>query len=121
MTTEYSGGGDPQRTLELLWGTQKNPSRGPRPGLSTAQIVGAAITIADSDGLGALSMRRVAEQLGVGTMSLYTYVPGKAELLDVMLDSVFGEQTFAGALPADWRAALELRAQADWALYSTLR
>ena len=55
----------------------------------------AAIELADADGLDGLSMRRVAERLGVGTMSLYTYVPSKAELLDLMLDHVYGDQAAA--------------------------
>ncbi len=68
----------------------------------------AAIELADAEGLGALSMRRVAERLGVGTMSLYTYVPGKAELLDVMLDTVLAEVARPDGARG-WRAGLELR------------
>jgi AcrR family transcriptional regulator len=117
MSTEYSGRGDPQRSMELLWGVQKSPTRGPKPGISVDQIVRAAIEIADAEGLAALSMRRVAERLKVGTMSLYTYVPSKAELLDVMLDSVFGEKTQPTGVAGGWRAALELRAHDDWARY----
>jgi AcrR family transcriptional regulator len=76
----------------------------------------AAIEGADAEGLGALSMRRVAERLGVGTMSLYTYVPAKAELLDVMLDTVLAEVARPDGA-GGWRAGLELRAREDWALY----
>lgn len=115
--SEYGGRGDPQRSLALLWGTEKATTRGPNRGLSVAQIVAAAIALADADGLAALSMRRVAEQLKVGAMSLYTYVPGKAELLDVMLDTVFGEERQPDSATGDWRARLELRAREDWALY----
>jgi AcrR family transcriptional regulator len=116
VTTEYGGGGDPARSLPLLWRDQKRPTRGPRPGLTVNRIVAAAIELADAEGLGALSMRRVAERLGVGTMSLYTYVPGKAELLDVMLDTVLAEVVRpAGA--GGWRAGLEQRAREDWALF----
>jgi AcrR family transcriptional regulator len=117
MSTEYSGRGDPQRSMELLWGTQKSPTRGPKPGISVEQIVRAAIELADAEGLAALSMRRVAERLAVGTMSLYTYIPSKAELLDVMLDTVFGEETKPDDAAIDWRTALEQRAHEDWALY----
>jgi AcrR family transcriptional regulator len=116
MTTDYSGSGDPARSLPLLWRDQKRPTRGPRPGLSVDQVVVAAIELADAEGLAALSMRRVADRLGVGTMSLYTYVPGKAELLDLMLDAVLAEEARLGA-DAGWRAGLELRAREDWALY----
>lgn len=117
MATEFTGKGDPKRSMDLLWGAAKVPTRGPRPGLSIEQIVRAAIAIADSEGLGALSMRRVAERLGVGAMSLYTYVPGKAELLDVMLDTVLGEEALPDASTGHWRARLELQARETWALY----
>jgi AcrR family transcriptional regulator len=117
MTTEYTGRGDPARSLELLWGAQKPPTRGPKPGLSVGRIVQAAIKVADAEGLQALSMRRVATELGVGTMSLYTYVPGKAELLDVMLDTVLGEVASADGVAGGWRAKLEAYARAQWAHY----
>jgi AcrR family transcriptional regulator len=117
MSTEYTGRGDPARSMALLWGTQKLPSRGPKPGLSVERIVQAAIRVADAEGLAALSMRRVATELGVGTMSLYTYVPGKAELLDVMLDTVLGEVTPPDAAAGDWRARLEAHARELWAHY----
>jgi AcrR family transcriptional regulator len=117
MTTEYSGRGDPARSMALLWGTQKHPTRGPKPGLSVQRIVQAAIGIADAEGLQALSMRRVAAELGVGTMSLYTYVPGKAELLDVMLDTVLGEVARPDGVTGGWRAKLEAYAREHWAHY----
>jgi AcrR family transcriptional regulator len=80
------------------------------------RIAEAAIEVADTQGLDALSMRRVAEQLGVGTMSLYTYVPGKAELIDVMLDAVHGEADGATAPEGGWREKLEHVARANWDL-----
>jgi len=117
MTTEYSGRGDPARSLALLWGAEKHPTRGPKPGLSVQRIVEVAIRIADAEGLEALSMRRVAAELEVGTMSLYTYVPGKAELLDVMLDTVLGEVARPGGMAGGWRAKLDACARAQWAHY----
>jgi len=120
---EYLGRGDPRRSLDLLWGDERAAStRGPKPGLDVATIVRSAIELADAEGLSALSMRRVAERLGVGTMSLYTYVPAKAELLDVMLDTVLGEQAeaiLAATRDRDlgWRAGLQVRADVDWAMY----
>jgi AcrR family transcriptional regulator len=116
VTTGYSGGGDPARSLRLLWRDQQRPTRGPRPGLSVDRVVAAAVELADAEGLAALSMRRVAERLGVGTMSLYTYVPGKGELLDLMLDTVLAEEARPDPA-AGWRAGLELRAREDWALF----
>lgn len=115
--TEYTGGGDPTRTMELLWGTRKSPSRGPKPGLSVERVVEAAIEVADEEGLAALSMRRVAEKLGVGTMSLYTYVPGKAELIEVMFDTATGEAARPDGVEGGWRARLELIARENRVLY----
>ncbi len=117
VTTQYSGGGDPQRSLELLWGTREKPRRGPKPKLTVERIAREAIALADAEGLAALSMRRVAEALGVSAMSLYTYVPGKAELTDVMLDSVTGELPLLEDLPGDWRARVEGWARAALAAY----
>ncbi|MEJ3747637.1 TetR/AcrR family transcriptional regulator [Actinomycetes bacterium KLBMP 9797] len=117
MTTEHSGTGDPLRSIELLWGVQRQPRRGPKPRLTPDQITAAAIDIADREGLAALSMRRVADQLGVTAMSLYTYVPSKAELLDLMLDRVCAETAKPDDVPGGWRARLELVARENRALY----
>ncbi|MFG2052421.1 TetR/AcrR family transcriptional regulator [Micromonospora sp. NPDC048930] len=116
MTTEYSGTGDPARSLALLWRTRDRPSR--KGGdLTVDRIVRAAIEVADADGLAALSMRRVAERLGVGTMTLYTHVPGKGELFDVMLDTVYGETARPDDVPGGWRGRLEQIARENRALY----
>jgi AcrR family transcriptional regulator len=113
-TMEYAGTGDPARSLALLWRTHERPGRS---GLSVDRIVAAAIEVADADGLPALSMRRVAEKLGVGTMSLYTHVPRKAELIDLMLDRAYGETARPDEVTGDWRARLEFAARENWALY----
>ncbi|HWU05059.1 MAG TPA: TetR/AcrR family transcriptional regulator [Streptomyces sp.] len=104
-----TGSGDIARSLDLLWGTGERPSRGPKPGLTLDRIVATAVGVADAEGLDALSMRRLATELGTGTMTLYRYVPGKAELLDLMLDRVQGEPltTDASEVPEDWRSAVE--------------
>lgn len=117
MTTTRGSRGDATRTMELLWGLAPRPTRGPKQGLTLEAVVDAAVALADAEGIEALSMRRVAEALGVGAMSLYTYVPGKAELVDLMLDRVYGEQLAGIAGDGGWRARLESRARADWALY----
>jgi AcrR family transcriptional regulator len=70
--------------LDLLWGRRERGRRGPRPGLSLDAIVEAAISLADAEGLDAVSMARVAEKLGFTTMSLYRYVTTKDELLQLM-------------------------------------
>jgi AcrR family transcriptional regulator len=70
--------------LELLWGRRERGKRGPRPGLSPDAIVAAAIRVADAEGLDAVSMARVAHELGFTTMSLYRHVTSKDELLQLM-------------------------------------
>ena len=117
MTTEYSGGGDPKRSLELLWGVQPAPRRGPKPKLTVEEIVRAAVAVADAEGLDALSMRRVADELGVAPMSIYTYVPSKAELIDVMFDRALAELTPPDDVPGGWRPKLEHLARDNWDLY----
>ncbi|MEV6398023.1 TetR/AcrR family transcriptional regulator [Streptomyces sp. NPDC051907] len=118
-TTETGGSGDVSRSLELLWGTGERPSRGPKPGLTLDRIVTAAVEVADAEGLAAVSMRRLSTELGVGTMSLYRYVPGKAELLDLMLDRVQGAPLDAAshAPEGDWPAAVEQLARAHLELF----
>ncbi|MEV7786166.1 TetR/AcrR family transcriptional regulator [Streptomyces sp. NPDC088106] len=116
--TETSGSGDIARTLDLLWDTGPRPSRGPKPGLTLDRVVETAIEVADRDGIGALSMRRIATELGTGTMSLYRYVPGKGELLDLMLDRVQRPSENPADLgDGSWRAALEALGRAALALY----
>ena len=70
--------------LDLLWGRRERGRRGPRPGLSADAIVTAAMRVADAEGLEAVSMARVAAELGFTTMSLYRYVTSKDELLQLM-------------------------------------
>jgi AcrR family transcriptional regulator len=118
MTTEHGDGRDLGRSLKLLWGDTTRPPRGRPPALSLDRIVAAAVEVADelarTEGLEALSMRSIATRLGVGTMSLYRYVPGKAELLDLMLDHVIdvpGEDAEGG-----WRGILEADARHHWRL-----
>ncbi|MFJ4772624.1 TetR/AcrR family transcriptional regulator [Streptomyces uncialis] len=112
--------GDPARTLELLWREpgDEHSGRGPRPGLSVDTVVRAAIALADAEGLDAVTMRRVAERLDFTPMSLYTYVPGKAELLALMLDRVYlwMPRTFP-APGGGWRERVAAVADENHALY----
>jgi AcrR family transcriptional regulator len=96
---------DMANTMALLWGTKPAPTRGRKPGMTIDRIVATAVAVADADGLDALSMRRVADELGVGTMSLYRYLPGKAELYELMLDAVMGEDPMVPAGDG-WRDSL---------------
>ncbi|WP_030451432.1 TetR/AcrR family transcriptional regulator [Herbidospora cretacea] len=103
----YAGQGDPERTLALLWRTAGDgpPRRGPKPALTVDAILEAAIAVADGSGLDGLSMRAVGERLGRTAMALYTYVPTKRELIDLMYDHAHAGAI--GDLPGDWREAVE--------------
>jgi AcrR family transcriptional regulator len=89
-----------------LWTRDEPGSR--RPRFTRADIAAAAVHIADAEGIEALSMRRLALELGSGTMTLYHYIRTKDELLLLVTDTVMGEIVLpAGALPVDdWRAAM---------------
>ena len=92
-------------SIALAWGLREAGSRGPRRALTLEQIADAGIRVAVSEGIGALSMARIAKELGVGTMSLYRYVAAKEELLLIMVDTALGAPPPAGP-GEDWRAGL---------------
>jgi AcrR family transcriptional regulator len=105
----FAGQGSTATSMALLWGDPAAGNRvspGPKPGLSLDAIVAAAIAVADADGIGGLSMRAVAQRLRCTPMALYTYVPGKAELLDVMYDRAHAELAGEPGFDAGWRAAV---------------
>ena len=108
-----------RRVVDLLWAPpQQSPVRGPKPRLSLADVVAAGVAIADAEGLAALSMRKVANHLGVGAMSLYTYVPGRSELVELMIDRVHGEHRIPDS-EQPWRQRIEQWAREVWRIYST--
>lgn len=112
-----TGAGDPARTLQLLWRDPGAvPRRGPRQGLTIDQIVAAATGLADAEGLDGVTMRRVAQSLGVVPMTLYTYVPGKAELLDLMLDGAYARMPRTGTGGQPWRQRVTAVADENMAL-----
>lgn len=99
-------GDDVSEGVRLLWGPHPKPSRGPKPGLSLERIARAGVEIADAEGLAAVSMQRVAGLLDFTKMSLYRYVPGKAELVALMVEAAIGDAPPVGP-PADgWRERL---------------
>lgn len=105
---------DAGRLIDLMW----NPStRVGRSGATVAAIVDAAIAVADAEGLDAATMRAVADRVGVGAMTLYGYVPGKAALVELMVDRVSG-QTYEGhPTPEEaggWDDALRYVARRNW-------
>jgi AcrR family transcriptional regulator len=83
-------------------------------GLTTDRIVAAGVAIADAEGLGAVSMRRVASEVGVATMSLYRHVEGKDDLLLQMMDAVFRTWRLPERPPSGWRPRVEIAARAIW-------
>ena len=94
--------------IAILWRTVEPAQRGPRPGLSLDRIAQAGIALADGDGLGAVSMARVAESLGFTTMSLYRYVSSKDDVLALMTDAAIGPPPSHVDEPRlPWRAAAE--------------
>ncbi|PSL58486.1 TetR family transcriptional regulator [Saccharothrix carnea] len=93
--------------IALLWGLRETPRRGRKPSLTIGEITRAAIEVADAEGLGAVSMARVAQQLGNSTMALYRHVKSKDELLKLMADAAMEDPP---PMPATggWRAGLTL-------------
>jgi len=91
----------------IVWMRPVREPRGQHPPLTRDKIAAAAIAIADAEGIDALSMRKVAAELGCGTMSLYRHVRNKDELLDVMIDAGIGESAGLPATPSgNWREDL---------------
>ena len=104
------------RTLRLLWRNRLGEGearRGPKQRLSVEKVIQVGIEIADAEGLDALTIRKAAERLKIGTMSLYTYVPGRAELIALMADQVMGE-TELPPHPQSLRGRLRAIARLTW-------
>ncbi|MFB9467070.1 TetR/AcrR family transcriptional regulator [Streptomyces cinereospinus] len=105
--------------LGEAWGLRERPNKGPKRALSLQRIVDAAVSIAASEGLSAVSMSRVAADLGASTMALYRYLASKDELLVLMMDAIYQtppsppETTDEG-----WRAGLSRWA---WEQHTILR
>ena len=121
MTEDRTSAGDPAATLRLLWRAHLPapdvPRRGPRRGSDVDTVLAAATALADEEGLAALTMRRLADRLGVRTMSLYTYVPGRAELLDLMLDDAFARMDRADRAGSVWPERVRAVADDNRALF----
>lgn len=114
---------EPPASIEAAWGLRERPHKGPKPGLSLQRIVEAGVRVARAEGLGAVSMARVAAGLGSAPMSLYRYVSAKDELIALMVDAAWGPAP--EAVPGEgWRKGLSRWAWAmraglqanDWAL-----
>ena len=116
MVTEFSSGGDLRRSIALLWGVPGPGRRGPKPSRSVEEVVSAAVALADAEGLAARSKRRVAEALRLSPKALYTYVPSKAELVDLMVDRVAVEISEPGPGLTGWREKVEHLARQRWSM-----
>ena len=106
-----------RRVIEALWNPHPPPAgRGPRPRTSLAEVVDSGVAIADGEGLDALSIRKVAGRLGIGAMSVYTYVPGRSELIELMIDRVYADHGIPD--PAlGWRERSEAWMRSTWRIY----
>ena len=109
---------DEPTALERVWERHLQPQPQPKQGLSTARIVAAAIEVADADGIGAVSMSRVAASLGFTTMSLYRHVRSKEELVLLMQDAAVGPTPPELVAAQGWREGLVRWA---WATLSVFR
>jgi AcrR family transcriptional regulator len=105
-------------SLQAAWGLRGRSTKGPKPGLNLEGIVQAAIDIAVSEGLAAVSMNRIASKLQSSAMSLYRYVAAKDELLALLVDAALGPTPASPPTTHGWRAGLSHWA---WAYHAVLR
>lgn len=113
--SETGGTGLPA-SFEMVWGVRDRPTKGPKRGLSLEQVVEAGVRVASGEGLAAVSMSRVAGELGTSAMSLYRYVASKDELLLLMVDAALGDSP-EPPLDKPWRAGLEWWARTELTAY----
>jgi AcrR family transcriptional regulator len=103
-------------SIAAAWGVRERPRKGPKRELSLAQIVEAGVRVARAEGLAAVSMARVAKEVGASTMALYRYVSAKDELLALMVDAAYGPPTSLRAPYDNWRTGLERWAATERAM-----
>ncbi|WP_129287068.1 TetR/AcrR family transcriptional regulator C-terminal domain-containing protein [Streptomyces sp. GZWMJZ-114] len=105
--TREDGAGAPGVDPERLWLRDAGPRKGRKPVHSREAITAAAVALADTEGLEAVTIRKVAARVGAGAMSLYSYAPDKETLLELMVDHVSGELPAERTVTGDWRADLK--------------
>jgi AcrR family transcriptional regulator len=123
VAEDRTGSGEPSRTLALLWGQAASAPvrKGPARSLAVTDVVDAALALADERGLAAVSMRAVAARIGVSAMAVYTYVPGKPELLDLMVDACYSRMRREPWSGQPWRERLTAVAEDNRALLAEHR
>jgi len=109
-----------RQLIDLLWrdhpDAPRGGTRGPRAKVTTTQAVRAAVAIADAEGLDAVTVRRLAADLGTSAMALYTHVGSRDDLLVLMVDEVHGSRARAAYAGDDWRERVRQVAEAEMAL-----
>jgi AcrR family transcriptional regulator len=120
---ERSSAGDMQQVLRLLWRdsltSDTSARRGPPRALSVDAIIDAAIALCDAEGLSALTMRALAHRVTVKPMTLYTYLPGRAELIDLMIDQLYRQMPRpAHDFTTPWRQRVHQMADLNRQLFS---
>lgn len=103
--------------MNPAWGTKPSPSRGPKPSVSAIEIARVAIQVADAEGLDAVTMQRIAREVGLTTMALYRYVSGKLDLVDLMIDSASDSAPEFGKPSLPWSDRLKQWARRCFAIY----
>lgn len=98
-----------------LPGDESTPDR--QEEITPQRAVRVALAIADAEGLSALSLRRVATEMGAATTELHMHIASRDELVRRMVDTVLGEGIFPDPAPPGWRARLEVAARLQWAIY----
>ncbi|MEU8184310.1 helix-turn-helix domain-containing protein [Micromonospora sp. NPDC049047] len=115
--SDAPAGAGPDR--QSIWSRPERGTRGPTPAHSRDAIVGAAIALADAEGLAAVSMRAVAGALGTGAGSLYRYLSSRDDLLDLMTDRAVGELRPYPQARGDWLDTMVLLGRRQLALFGT--
>lgn len=113
MDAERAGAGEPSRTLALLWGEPSTVRKGPARSIAVGKVVDAALAIADDRGLAGVTVRAVADRVGIAPMSVYTYVPGKPELLALMVDALYARMERPALSTRLWRVRITLIAETN--------
>lgn len=117
MTTGTPTSNTAEQLVGFLWGERTDSKRGPKPSLTVDQIVSVAMDVADRDGIDAVSMHGVAEELGYSKMALYRYFANKEELLAALVDAAVGEPPSLEEVAGGWRQRVEAYAEALFATW----